>query len=256
MSTGWLVNTLLGAVLLPPLNLLLLCALGFALRWRWPRTGLAVSLGALVLLALLSTRPVASLLACPLEQHSAPLLLPYRGDAQAIVVLGGGRLGNAPEYAGADTPNPATLRRLRYAATLHRATGLPLLVTGGSPEGAPASEAQIMARSLREDFGVTVRWEEGESDNTADNAAHSAAILRQHGIVHMLLVTDAIHMPRALQVFDRTGLRITPAPTSFLTADHVLPADYVPRARWLAQSSYALHEWIGMGWYRLRHRAP
>ena len=253
MSTGWLVNTLLGTVLLPPLNLLLLCASGFALRSRWPRAGLALSLVSLMLLALLGMRPIAGLLISPLEHASQPLSLPYQGEAQAIVVLGGGRRRNAPEYGGMDVVNAATLQRLRYAAVLQRSTGLPLLVTGGRPDGAAIPEAEIMARSLREDFGVTVRWQENAANNTADNAQYAAAILRQQNIKHVLLVTDAIHMPRALQAFSKTGLQVTVAPTGYLAVGSMQPADYLPRAHWLTYSSYALHEWIGRVWYWLRY---
>ncbi|WP_293775628.1 YdcF family protein [uncultured Oxalicibacterium sp.] len=254
MSTGWLLNTLLGAVLLPPLNLLLLCAMGMLLRKRWPRVGAWLAVSALLLLGLLSTRPGALLLAQPLEQRYPALMLPYVGSAQAIVVLGGGRLANAPEFADQDGPSAATLRRLRYAAKLQRATGLPLLVTGGSPEGAAESEAAIMARVLRDEFSVPVQWEEGASDNTAENARLTAQMLTQEGVRDVLLITDAMHMPRAVGVFARTGLRITPAPTAFVSTAPAIPADYIPRAAWLHQSSYAMHEWIGIFWYWLRHR--
>lgn len=254
MSTGWLINILLGAVLLPPFNMLLLCGLGLVLRRRWPRLGMGLAILALLLLALLSTRPGASLFAVPLETQHAALPLPYQGGAQAIVLLGGGRLANAPEYADQDSPSAQTLRRMRYAATLQRATGLPLLVTGGSPEGAGESEAAIMARGLRDDFGVPVAWEEGRSDNTAENARYAADMLKDKNVQHVLLVTDAMHMPRAVRIFERTGLQVTPAPTAFVTTAPMLPGDFVPRTQWLVQSSYALHEWIGIVWYRLRYR--
>ena len=67
-------------------------------------------------------------------------------QAQAIVVLGGGRYRDAPEYGG-DTVGEATLVRLRYAAKLHRETGLPLLVTGGKPEGRAAPSTNGSASS-------------------------------------------------------------------------------------------------------------
>ncbi|MDQ7968116.1 MAG: YdcF family protein [Oxalicibacterium faecigallinarum] len=254
MSTSWLINTLLGAVLLPPFNMLLLCGLGMLVRRRWPLFGMTLAVGSLLMLALLSTRPGAMLLAAPLENRHPALPLPYQGDAQAIVVLGGGRLANAPEYGHQDSPSSPTLRRMRYAAALHRGTGLPILVTGGQPDGAKESEAVIMARGLREDFGVPVKWLEGESDNTAENASQSADMLKKENVRRVLLVTDAMHMPRAVKIFERQGLQITPAPTAFYTVTLVLPGDFVPRTGWLVQSSYAMHEWIGILWYRLRYR--
>ncbi|MFX7731723.1 YdcF family protein, partial [Acinetobacter baumannii] len=91
--------------------------------------------------------------------------------------------------------------RLQYAAYLARRTGLPILVTGGSPDGSPESEAALMARNLQRDVGVPVRWQETRADTTAQNASYSAAMLKADGIERILLVTDSIHMPRAMRVF-------------------------------------------------------
>ena len=67
MSSGWLFNAVAGALLLPPLNLILLCALGLLLRPRWPRLGLGLSLLALVVLTVCSTRFGAGFFVAPLE---------------------------------------------------------------------------------------------------------------------------------------------------------------------------------------------
>ena len=61
--------------------------------------------------------------------------------AGAIVVLGGGRYDEAPEY-GDDTISLAGLRRVRYAAVLQRRTGLPVLVSGGSVYAEPLPESE------------------------------------------------------------------------------------------------------------------
>ena len=67
---------------------------------------------------------------------------------QAIVVLGGGRDLDAPEYGG-DTIRPRTLARLRYAARLSRETGLPVIPSGGNPGAVGVAEA-VIARDLLE----------------------------------------------------------------------------------------------------------
>lgn len=256
MSAGWVFNSAVSALLLPPFDLILLCAFGLYLRRRRPRCGLGLSLASLLLLAALATYPGAMLFIAPLEKMNAPPASADMADAQAIVVLGGGRLGAAPEYDGQDVPSASSLQRIRYAARLQRATKLPLLVSGGQPDGATVSEAAIMARSLREDFGVPVQWLEQQSNNTAQNARFSARILQQAGIRKILLVTDALHMQRAKTVFMQAGLEVTPAPTVFLSAAAPTVADYFPRAQWLQRASYAMHEWLGLAWYGLRHRLP
>lgn len=254
MSPSWIFNTAIGALLLPPLNLMLLCALGLWLRPRHPRGGLALSGASLLILALICTRPGAMLFIAPLEKLNAPLLSVTGSNAQAIVVLGAGRISSAPEYGGQDIPSAMALQRLRYAAVLQRRMTLPVLITGGQPDGSAVSEAEIMARVLREDFAVPVQWLEPASDNTAENAQFSAVMLRKAGVRRIVLVTDAMHMQRAKLAFQQAGLEVLPAPTIFLSADAGNAADWIPRSYWLHQGYYATHEWLGLLWYQLRHR--
>ena len=253
MSSTWLLTNSLSALLLPPLNLLILCATGILVQRRWPRAGSAIALLSLALLAVLSTTAGARLLILPLEAMTPALAAPDDTQAQAIVVLGGGRRRAATEYDGQDVPRATVLARLRYAVRLHRKTGLPMLVTGGSPEVDADSEAALMARVLREDFNTPARWVEGESDNTAENGRYSAAMLRQAGVSRILLVTDALHMPRSKRVFTQSGLTVTPAPTSYLGSGALIAADFIPNGGALSDSHYAMHEWIGLLWYRIAY---
>ncbi|HWT71829.1 MAG TPA: YdcF family protein [Oxalicibacterium sp.] len=256
MSGSWIFNSAMSALLLLPFSLVLWCAFGLWLRGRWLRFGTGVSLMALLLLTVFSTRPGAMLLVAPLEKMNPPLSAAQAAGAQAIVVLGAGRIANAPEYDGRDVPSAIGLQRLRYAAKLHRDTGLPILLSGGMPDGSTVSEAAIMERVLREDFVVPTRWLEERSNNTAENARDAAAMLRKSGIQRILLVTDAIHMQRARLAFQRTGLTVIAAPTVFDSAERVTIVDWFPRSRWLQRSDYASHEWLGLAWYWLKqHRA-
>lgn len=252
MNASVLVNALVGALFLPPLILVAMAALGLLVRKTSPRIGNGITVLALILLLILSSQAGARLVLAPLERMTQPLATPVDTHAQAIVVLGGGRISAAPEYASADAPSPIGLLRLRYAAALHRQTGLPILVTGGRPDGAAESEAAVMARSLAEDFGVPVQWLEEASNNTAQNAQLSAAMLREAGVMHILLVTDATHMSRASFVFAKTGLQITEAPTVFFTRRPLNVRDFIPEGEAMRRSHYAMHEWVGMAWYAVR----
>lgn len=186
-----------------------------------------------------------------LEDRIAPLgKVPPQ--AQAIIVLGGGYRTLSPEY-GTASVSDSTLARLRYAAHLHRSTNLPVLVSGGSVEGSDQSEAGLMARTLREEFRVPVRWIESSSDNTCENARYSTALLNSEGIGHALVVTRAMHMPRAIACFDRQGFRVTPAAMGFSYA--TLPETgvlaFVPQPHSVFRSYQALHEWLGLAWMAL-----
>lgn len=147
-----------------------------------------------------------------------------------------------------------TLERIRYGARLQRRTGLPILVTGGRPRDFAQSIAESMQQALVEDFGVPVRWVEGQARTTHENAERSAAVLRAEGIDTIYLVTHAVHMRRAQEAFERAGLTVVPAATVFSSSDpEVSLRELVPRTTTLVLSSYALHELIGRLWYRLTY---
>jgi uncharacterized SAM-binding protein YcdF (DUF218 family) len=133
---------------------------------------------------------------------------------------------------------------------------LPVLVSGGV--GAKAADAETdaladaMATALREDFGVPVKWIEARSRDTAENADYSAAMLRKDGVKRILLVTDAMHMPRARMAFEHAGLEVVSAPTMFFGEQARSAASLVPSAEGMRRSWYALYELLGYAWYRLR----
>lgn len=252
MSISWFFTNLLAAFLLPPLSLVILGCLGWWLAKRFRLAGNAIIIMSIALLLGLSTGAGSRLLVAPLENRSLPVPNPKMVDAKAIVILGGGRSFAAPEDGNRDQPSTQTLARLRHGARLYRMTGLPVLVSGGAPDRGGESEAAVMARALREDFRIPVRWIEDTSENTAQNAAHAAAMLREAGIDRVLLVTDAIHMSRAVQIFSSNGLSLVRAPTSFISRKTLSAEDFIPDPRFLRHSHYALHEWLGMFWYELR----
>lgn len=239
------------ALLMPPFSLMVLCALGLVLRRRWPGTGLTLGLLSLIMMTVLSTRAGAMLVVAPLERLAAPAV--GHSGAQAIVVLGAGCMANAPEYGGLATPGLISLARIRYAAKLHRATRLPILVTGGKRNCATEPEAALMARVLQEEFAIPVKWLEPDAVDTAHNAEYSKPLLRQAGVRRILLVTDALHMPRAAALFAHSGWEVAAAPTLFHSSAPLSKADLLPNARALALSQYAIHEWLGLAWIRWQY---
>lgn len=245
-------------LILPPSSLFLLMVIGLLLQRRSPLAGRIVTGAAVVALFVLSTTAGARLFVKPLEQLTTPLQAVHQTGAQAIVVLAAGRLRDAPEYDGRDIPDYIALGRLRYAARLHRATRLPVLVTGGNGlvDDTSWSKADAMAVALRDDFGVPVKWVEGKSRNTAENAAFSAALLRPDAVRRVLLVTDAMHMARSRTAFQRAGLDVVAAPTLFFSHAPLTASSYLPSAEGLRQSWYAIYELLGIAWYRLRYHEP
>lgn len=240
------------ALLLPPLNGIALAVLGLLLLRRRPRLGRVLLVGGLGLLWLLSTPLVATSLLRSLQAHRALEPDQMFPDAEAIVVLSAGMDREASELGGF-APGPLGLQRLRYAARLQRSTGKPLLVSGGIPGADCPPHAVTMQECLRRDFNVSVRWTEGKSGNTYENARNSAAILEAAGVHHILLVTHAWHMPRAVRVFEAFGLEVTAAPTGFRSPATELLPSLVPRWSAVRDSGLAIHEFVGRVWYELAY---
>lgn len=245
-----LVTQLVSAALLPPLSLVIALATGLFFFRRRPRLAMSLILVSTCALYTLSTPWMGELLQSSLE--IAPPVRPEAlAAAEAIVVLGGGRRLNSPEYGG-DTLNSTSLERLRYAARLHRASGLPILVTGGKPDGGSRAEGRIMRQVLEEEYGIPPQWVEDRARTTWDNAHFSAPLLEQAGIQRIALVTHAWHLRRAAPLFEAQGLTVIPAGTQFSSARMSSVFDLLPTPAGLRSSAFALHEWLGILWYKLR----
>ena len=246
---SWLQTNTLSAFLLPPLNLLLLLILGMGLLKTRPQLGRGLLWLAIITLWLIATPLVSRSLLQLLEHDFA--FNPKTSNAQAIIILGAGRYSNAPKY-GQDTISGYALERTRYAARLARSTGLPILSSGGNPEGTAISEAMLMKTVLEQEFHVPVRWIEDKSNNTADEARECWRILAPQGITKVALVTHAWHITRAQQAFIKSGFEVTPVPIGFATQPPFSILQLLPNTEALHQSKRALHEWIGLAWYKLR----
>lgn len=250
-----LFNYILKGIFLPPGGFIFLFFVGLILLRKKRKAGITLLSITLVTFYIVSTPVVSNNLIGLLEIH--PALTDEEIEekkADAIVVLGAGRYGDAPEYNG-DTISEFGLVRIRYGAFLHKKTGLPIITTGGTgfaKAGAP-SEAQLMKQSLQNDFGISNIFTENESLNTAENARFTKQLLDKHGFKRVYLVTHAWHMPRSVDIFKANGINVIPAPTGFektgIPGEMLL--DWLPSS--LNNTRWALHELIGHLWYKLRY---
>ena len=245
--------------LLPPGIIIVTALLGFLIQIRWLLAGsfiVALSFAALLILSLPFT---GQRLMADIESRISPLRLTDAADGGpapgAIIILGGGRYTEAPEYGNRDSVSQVTLERIRYGAHLHRLTGLPILVSSGSPYGEQVPEAELMKTALESDFQVAVKWIESQSANTLENARYTKIMLAQAKVRRAYLVTHAFHMPRAVWSFENEGIHTIPAPMGFTTLNKEdrETLGYFPSASGLHLSSIALREHLGMLWYKLKH---
>jgi len=253
--SGLLAVKVAAQLILPPGGLILLAIAGFVFWRKWWGRGL-VGL-ALALFWLLSTEPVRDALTRPLEfQHQALKVAEIPAGRMAIVLLGGGIYENAPEYGGDDSLSRHGLMRAAYAAELVKQTGIPVYTTGGMPLTHTAEpEGTIMARWLVK-FGVPKHMVHVEvaARTTWENAGNTKLVLQKLGVSRIILVTSAWHMPRSVWCFKKNELDVIAAPTDYLTKQAAYDLrSYFPRWNVMADSGDALHEYLGLAWYRLRY---
>lgn len=241
------------ALLLPPGGIILLGVFGLIMGGRSLAGRFLITLS-LAALYLFSTPYIANRMMAEVETF--PALSPTEiqdNNAEAIVVLGGGRRDDAAEFGG-DTVNGLLLERLRYAAYLSRLTGLPVIPSGGNAHSEGPAEAALARRVLEEEFNVPVAATEESSRTTWENATMTAALLRRAGIGRVFLVTHAMHMPRSMEMFRRAEIDAIAAPTAFIHNSNSpdLVSDWLPNPKTLWHSYYALHELVGSAWYAIR----
>lgn len=236
--------------LLAPLSWsLVLLALAALLRRRLRRAWVLVAI-ALANLVLFSSDRVANLLQRIGERgvHST-----YRPDVvyDAVVVLGG-MVNPATSRASGETEIDVAANRILRAYELVRSgRARNVLISGGEvdrPPGDP-SEAERLAAKLVE-WGVPQDQVvvEPSSRNTRENAIESTRIAASRGWKTLLLVTSAIHAPRALGCFRALGVEPDVLPVDHRVRDSKLV--WLPRAAALSRSTDALRELAGRAVYR------
>ena len=106
-----------------------------------------------------------------------------------------------------------------HAARLYRAGKAPvILISGGHIPwlGSKIPEAEVDTGAAG---GVGCSCAsiiaESASRNTYENAVLTKALLAERGLQRVLLVTSALHMPRALATFKTAGIDAVPAATDF-----------------------------------------
>lgn len=255
------VKRLVDNLLLPPAGPFLLIAIGLLLWRRRPWVGrvlawLGVALGLALctqqggffLAGLVEPAPDSALTRERLREY-----LSEPNPPRALIVLAGGTHLDSRDKPHADTPSSNSLRRAVHAARVSRWGDLPILVSGASTVPGRVPEAQTIARVIRDDIGVPVRWIEDKSLDTIENAGRSAEILKTAGITRVVLVTDAIHMRRSAQLLEASGLAVIPAPVGFSGAQgEQRGLSWLPSMRGLSVSYSAAHELAGLAWLRIR----
>lgn len=240
----WLRELAVSLTYPPTLSLLVLVLAGGL--WFLKRRGWATALaGTGLAWSLLWSLPVASEgLRGQLEQRY-PIVRESSAlpRADAIVVLGGGS-----SYRWMDRPDvdadDLQFSRLAAGARAWQAGRAPVVILSGGGDK-QITEAARMAEAI-ERLGVprsALRLEE-RSRNTQDNAVNSVALAG--GSRHVLLVTSALHMPRAAELFREAGAQVTAVPVPEGHARTGGLRRWLPSPRALWRSGRAFKEYLAL----------
>ncbi len=236
--------------------------LALIIGWKYPRWGYFPVALALITLLLASNSWVSNYLVKSLEWQNFPL--PNIPKSEAIVILGGATKSALKPRPMVDVNEQGD--RVLYAAKLYKDGLAPLIIASGGRiewKNGGTPEAQDMAELLQL-MGIpdSVIIQEPNSLNTYENAVNVKQILTAKGINQVLLVTSALHTPRAKLIFQRQGINIIPAPTDFIVSEDDIETlnrngqafllNILPDAENIAKTTKALKEYLGIFIYRLK----
>lgn len=243
-----------------PLNLAIglgLIALVFLLFRKTAIAGLILVI-VVSILCVAGNPMIASYLVANIERTYAPLSPEDTSTADAIVLLGGALGLPMRPRVSADLTNSTD--RILHTARLYRLAKAPLIIVSGGnifPQPGMKPESFYISLLLQE-WGVPKQAiiTKGNSRNTYQNALETKQIIDKLKIEKILLVTSALHMPRALAVFRSFGINATPAVTDILVTYPTQPDRHPPALDWLPSvdalfnTTLAIREHLGMWAYR------
>lgn len=243
----------LGWILLEPLNLLAVGVLAAAwLAWRGRQRALRRLLTVLAGVILGATLlPLGQALVVPLEQRfPPPPRLPDRVDG--IVMLGGAQIPRLTARYGRPALNDAAERMTTFVALARAYPRARLVFTGGSgdPFRQDLTETETVRLFLQEQGIDPARVSfEARSRNTYENAVLTRMMVRPRPAETWLLVTSALHLPRAMGAFRAAGWRVQPVPCDYLTLPELDWAPSLTVAGSFRLLGLGVHEWLGLAVY-------
>jgi uncharacterized SAM-binding protein YcdF (DUF218 family) len=239
-----------------PSNVIILAGIvGLILtRTSYARWGWRLAVASLVLIAVIGFLPIGRALTITLENRFPPWEESGAPPA-GIVVLGGAVSAYRLATRGQVGLTDAAERILVVPELARKFPNAKIIYSGGDPGlfTQRGSEADVVG-ALFESLGVPPGriTLENRSRNTAENAAYSKVLAAPKPGERWLLVTSAMHMPRAIGAFREAGFPVEAYPVDYQTNGwQDLRVVFSSLSGGLRQMDAALHEWIGLVAYRL-----
>ncbi len=146
--------------------------------------------------------------------------------------------------------------RFEHSITLYKAgKARAIILTSGAKQNGKDEEGMHLRRAaIAHGVPSDAILQTIKSENTAEEAANVSALAASHGIKSILLVTSAFHMTRAMLLFERTGLQVTPFPVDYQHGfDNVTYMEsYLPDPEALSKSQRVVREFYGLLFYTLK----
>jgi uncharacterized SAM-binding protein YcdF (DUF218 family) len=210
---------------------------------------------AAVLLFCLLFLPVGQMLAWPLENAYPRPPLPAHVDG--IVVLDGSMNGRVFADRHVQGVGQTSLRLLAGADLARRFPDAKFVfsgITGSNRVRRNGEHAAVESAFLAMGLAPGRVLYERTSLDTGQNLANSMKLVRPKPGETWLLVTSAVHMPRAMAIARKLGWKMLPWPSDYISTRD--PSVYFGfPSDGLLDIDNALHEWVGLAAYRLTGRA-
>src|SRR5574340_1136765 len=170
-----------------------------------------------------------------------------------VVVLGSGHISDPALQRTAQIAGDSLYRLVEGIRIFRLLPGTKLVISGGViPD--PVTNARVVSEVARQ-IGVPSRdmiVEERPSDTVAEARLLQGLL----GKTPFVLVTSAVHMKRAVRIFQDLGMRPLPAPTDFIIRNRPGGAveSFLPNCGNLWISQKVIYEWLGEMWAEVNKR--
>ena len=144
-----------------------------------------------------------------------------------------------------DEPSPVYRERINHGITLyHEEYVHRLIVTGGSPDDSEKTEAAV-AKEYLVSQGIPAEdiLTEDQSSITQENLENAKVIMDGHQLETAIIVSDPLHMKRAMLLAEDAGITAYSSPTP--TTRYISMRTKIP---FLARETFY---YIGYQWFRL-----
>jgi len=199
--------------------------------------------------------PIEDWVLLPLENRF-PAQLEVPDTIDGIIVLGGSEDTDLTAWRNQATLSDNAERLVSFIGLAQRHPEARLVVSDGpSIEASETTLGAGTAKKLFEELGLPierVRFEE-QAGNTYENGVFTHLLVEPKGGERWVLVTSALHMPRAVGVWRKLGWEIIPYPVDYRVDPGLLSISIEP-AESLQSLSIGLKEWGSLLLYRLMGR--